>query len=65
MNIETIKQKFPIGQKVKYYSIKGFDSFTEHEIRSEPWALGHGDIVIKVTGKTGGLCVEHLELINE
>jgi len=64
MNIEETKKKFPIGQKVKYFPVKCIDRFSEHEIRSEPWALGHGDIVIKVTGKTGGLSIDHLVLIS-
>jgi hypothetical protein len=63
MSIEQVNKKFPVGTKVKYYPIMGFDKFSEHEINSEPWELGHGDIVIKVTDKSGGVCVDHLEVI--
>ena len=29
-------------------------TFTDHEVRSEPWQLGHGEWVVLVTGITGG-----------
>lgn len=63
MSIESVKEKFPVGQKVKYYPIIGSAVFSEHEIKTEPWELGHGDVVIGVTGKSGGVCIDHLELI--
>jgi ribosomal protein L37AE/L43A len=31
--------------------------------RSEPWRLGHGEPVISVDGKTGGLCMDHIEVV--
>ena len=32
-------------------------------IASDPWELGHGDVVCKVAGKSGGVCISHLDLI--
>lgn len=51
---------FPIGTPVKYFPIMGEDEYVECEIRSEPWRLGHGAIIIKVTGKAGGVSVDQI-----
>ena len=51
---------FPIGTPVKFYPISGENRFEECEVRSEPWRLGHGAIVIKVTGRAGGVHVDHI-----
>jgi len=59
MNIEQIKKEFPIGKSVKFYPIKGVNNFREVEIRSEPWVVC-GEVVIKVTGVSGCVSVEHL-----
>lgn len=37
---------------------------TETVIESEPWKLGHGEMVCKVKGKSGGVSISHLELKN-
>lgn len=64
MTIEQITKKMPVGAKVKYFPLLINKSvFTEHEVRSEPWTLGHGEIVIKVSNKSGGVSIDHLELI--
>jgi hypothetical protein len=64
MTIEEIKEKFPIGAKVLYYPLSGFQGEpTEHTIRSGPWALGHGELVVKISGKAGGYSLEHLKVI--
>ncbi len=66
-NIDTMLQevalRFPIGQRVRYFPVAGEDMHRLATIRSEPWRLGHGAIVIKITGQTGGVHVGHLERI--
>ena len=32
-------------------------------ISSEPWELGHGEVVCKVVGKSGGVAISHLDTI--
>lgn len=61
MTAEQASEMFPIGEKVKYFPIMDELGYEETEIRSEAWALGHGELVIKVKGRTGGVCVSHLE----
>jgi len=59
------RTSFPIGMPVKYYPVDGEARFIRANIRSEPWRLGHGAIVIKITGITGCVSVEHLERVME
>lgn len=51
---------FQIGTAVKYFPIQGAPECRECEIRSEPWRLGHGAVVVKVTGQAGCVSVDHL-----
>ncbi len=53
--------KTKIGQKVWYYPIRGESKRYATAVRSEPWALGHGAMVVKVNGIAGGVSVLHLE----
>lgn len=56
-------QQLEIGQKVKYFPLLSNKSeFTEHEVRSECWEVC-GEQVVKVTGKSGGVSIKHLELV--
>ena len=61
--IANASVQFPIGQIVHYYPVKGRSMHVVAQIRSEPWALGHGEIVIKINGRTGGVSIDHLEVI--
>ena len=31
--------------------------------RSEAWLLGHGEPVVKIEGRAGGVCLSHLEVL--
>lgn len=52
----------PIGTECTYYPIKPFrrEEAFKTKIRSEPWVLGHGAVVVAVEGKTGGVSIEHI-----
>ena len=63
MTAEDASNMFPIGTKVKYFPIFGENKFEETEIRSEAWALGHGELVVKVKGRSGGVAISHLEYL--
>jgi hypothetical protein len=65
MNIQQAKQQFPIGTQVKYFPlIKDTTNFHVGTVRSEPWEVC-GEVVVSVSGKAGGLSVEHLEVITD
>ena len=56
----------PIGTKVRYWPIlppipsaPPVDAAT----RSEAWELGSGHPVVKITGKAGGVHLDHLEVL--
>lgn len=55
-------QQLTIGTKVKYYPIMGDPTCTEHEVRSEIWQVC-GEDVVKISGKAGGVSIDHLEII--
>ncbi len=52
-----------IGTKVKYYPITPNKAvFTEHEVISECWEVC-GETVVKISGKSGGVSINHLEVV--
>ncbi len=61
--LEAVAQRFPIDQCVRFFPIAGETDSVTGTIRSAPWRLGHGAIVIKITGRAGGVHVGHLEVI--
>lgn len=65
MNIERFEEIFPIGTEVRFYPISGEPEYEKTVIRSEPWALGHGEVVVKVKGRAGGVCISNIGFLNE
>ena len=63
MNVEEIK----IGTPVIYWSIIKDNGKKigpkKTKITSDVWTLGHGDIVCKVEGVSGGVLISHLDTI--
>ncbi|MEO2039733.1 MAG: hypothetical protein ABGW90_13730 [Martelella sp.] len=64
-NLTFFSVSLPIGARVRYYPVAGQPEFEEATIRSEPWVLGHGAVVIAITGRAGGVSVEHIERVDE
>ena len=62
MGLKEAQEKFPVGTKVKFFPIAREPQFELSEIRSECWALGHGQVVVAINGRAGGVAVEHLQL---
>lgn len=61
-DIAAARAKFPLGCKVIYTPVKFEPEREETVVRSAPWALGHGAIVLKVEGRSGGVSIDHLTL---
>jgi hypothetical protein len=63
---EMIAEQFalsaPIGTPCLYYPTKPFDrsKAVATRIRSAPWVLGCGIVVVAVEGMTGGKSIEHI-----
>lgn len=49
---------FPIDQKVAYMPVKGQPFAETTVVRSLPWLLSSGHVVLKVEGRAGGVSVE-------
>lgn len=68
---EAIAEQFaaqaPIGTPCVYYPIKPFDrsEAVTTRIRSEPWVLGHGAVVVAIEGRAGGVSIEHIAFEGE
>lgn len=58
-----VQRALPVGTPVRYYPVDGEPDYVVTRIRSTPWALGHGEIVILVDERAGGVAVNHLEVI--
>lgn len=58
---EIFTEKFPPGTPVKYFPIKGSPACDLCEIRSEAWETASGEVIVKVTGKAGGVSIKHIK----
>ncbi|EKN5087082.1 hypothetical protein ACOZ7N_004549, partial [Yersinia enterocolitica] len=63
LSAEIFNQKYPVGSRFNYFSVKGIPDSVEVVTRTEAWALGHGDVVVSVNGRAGGLHIEHMKPI--
>ncbi len=61
---DDFNNKFKVGSPFTYQSIIGVSTPKEVTTTSEAWELGHGDVVVNITGVSGGVCIEHLEVAN-
>jgi len=66
IDLQRAERGFPIGRKVRYYPVLPHTPVVtppprEAQVRSAPWILGHGQIVVKITGQAGGASIFHLE----
>ncbi len=65
MPLDQVRNTFPVGAKVAFYPVRGMAKFELSEVRSEAWTLGHGETVVKINGRTGGVVATHLALSTE
>ena len=68
MSAEEWNERHPIGTPVVYWPVyppePGIGP-VETKTRSEAWPLGHGEVVVKVEGRAGGVALSHIELLVE
>lgn len=60
-NAIAFNLRYPVGQPFRYYPIADEARFIETRTRSQAWTLGHGEVIVLIEGRTGGVLVEHLE----
>ena len=59
--VAEIAERFPIGTWVRYWPVRGAAESRVTKIRSAPWKLGNGTIIIKIEGQAGGVHCKHLQ----
>jgi len=62
MTAKEWNQKYPVGTKVMYYPVAGRPEYIETETTSEAWELGHGEAVVKINRRAGGVSLKHLKI---
>lgn len=62
---EDFNKKYPVGTKVRFYPIKGEAGYVDTVTRTPAWKLGNGKVVVSCKGHTGGLSIEHIEILQE
>ena len=60
---EQFNTAWPVGSAFMYHSRKD-GSGVAVTTRSEAWTLGHGSVVVSVTGISGGVDITHLKPAN-
>ena len=65
MNAQEWNKQFPIGTAVLYHPIIGEPECEESKTRSEAWELGHGESVVKIEGRTGGVCLDAVKPLSD
>jgi hypothetical protein len=58
-------ESVPVGTSVRYWPIACEETSRATKTRSEAWALGNGQVVVKIEGVAGGVAIEHLQAIVE
>lgn len=58
--LAAVVARYPVGAAVRFWPIAGQSTVEVSRVRSEPWRLGHGTIVLMIEGRTGGVAVSHL-----
>jgi len=56
-----------IGTPCLYFPTKPFnrDQAVATKIRSTPWVLGHGAVVVAIEARAGGVSIEHIAFEGE
>jgi hypothetical protein len=65
MPLDEVRRIFPVGTRIAFYPVQGLPKFELTQVRSEAWTLGHGETVVKIEGRTGGVSANHLALATD
>ena len=65
MTAEEWNRKYKVGTVIKYYPWLGPNSSAEiSKTRSEAWELGNGDAVVLIEGRSGGVALRNVEVLD-
>ena len=54
----------PKGTPVRFWPVRGQAAFRDEIILSDPWWLGIGRPMVKISGISGGVALDHLRRID-
>ncbi|MGS1014078.1 hypothetical protein ACVCL0_09205 [Rhodanobacter sp. UC4450_H17] len=60
LTADAFTAQYPVGTPCRYYPVAGDSEHLKTKTRSEAWTLGHGAVVVKIEGRTGGVDINHL-----
>ena len=61
LSVQEFEKRYPIGTTVAYHPVIGQQKFQATRIRSKPWTLGNGQIVVEVDDVSGGVSIAAIE----
>lgn len=62
MNATYFNKTYPVGTQFRYYPVKGNYTFVIVRTTSQAWDIPSSrHAVVKVSGRSGGVCVSHLK----
>ena len=62
---EEFNRDHPVGSRVRYYPIRRRAEHLDTETTSPAWALPSGYAVVSVRGISGGVSLDHIEVLTE
>ena len=60
LSAELWNEFYPVGTEVLYEPVRGKGNYVRARTDSEAWTLGHGEVVVKLVGRSGGCSTEHM-----
>lgn len=63
MTADEWNERYAVGTRVRYSPVRGEHTYVDTSTRSEAWELGHGAPVVKVDRVTGGVALDHLQVL--
>lgn len=65
ISADEFNEQYEIGQEVAYFPVTGEQEFLQTETRTPAWELGHGEPVVSVKGRSGGVCLSNVEILSQ
>ena len=64
MTADQWNAMYDVGMEVNYYPVIGRREHINTRTRSEAWTLGDGTAVVKVDGRTGGVNIYNVIIVD-
>ena len=65
VDIQEWNADYPEGTLVKFFPVTGQPEFEVSRTRSVAWLLGHGDAVVLIEGRSGGVALSNIEIVED